>query len=99
MAYDSRVGSVVPIPFLDKICADVSSLLVTWAPDVDTVPENTLLKNELNMDHSLSESEALKKLKLIAQKNQIYRNFDTQKHNFWSVWVTWKNHSGLRQIT
>ncbi len=41
----------------------------------DTVPENILLKNELNMDHSLSESEALKKLKLIAQKNQTYRNF------------------------
>ena len=41
----------------------------------DTVPENILLKNELNMAHSLSESEALKKLKLIAQKNQTYRNF------------------------
>ena len=33
-----------------------------------TVPENILLKNELNIDQSLSESEALKKLKLIAQK-------------------------------
>ncbi len=41
----------------------------------DTVPENILLKNELNMAHSLSESEALKKLKLIGQKNEIYRNF------------------------
>ena len=28
----------------------------------DTVPENILLKNELNISHSLSESEALKKL-------------------------------------
>ena len=41
----------------------------------DTVPENILLKNELNMAYSLSESEALKKLKLIAQKNKNYRNF------------------------
>ena len=41
----------------------------------DTVPENILLKNELNMTDSLSESEALKKLKLIAQKNETYRNF------------------------
>ena len=32
----------------------------------DTVPENILLKNELNMAQSLSESEALKKLKLIS---------------------------------
>ena len=41
----------------------------------ETVPENILLKNELNMAHSLSESEALKKLKFIAQKNQTFRNF------------------------
>ena len=41
----------------------------------DTVPENILLKNDLNMAHSLSESEALKKLKLIASKNETYRNF------------------------
>ena len=41
----------------------------------DTVPENILLKNELNMAQSLSESEALKKLKLISQKNQTFRNF------------------------
>ena len=41
----------------------------------DIVPENILLTKELNMAHSLSESEALKKLKLIAQKNQTYRNF------------------------
>ena len=40
-----------------------------------TVPENILLKNELNIDQSLSESEALKKLKLIAQKNETFRNF------------------------
>ena len=37
------------------------------------MPENILLKNELNIDQSLSESEALKKLKLIAQKNETFR--------------------------
>ena len=37
----------------------------------DTVPENILLTNELNMTDSLSESEALKKLKLIAQKMKL----------------------------
>ncbi len=41
----------------------------------DTVPKNILLKNELDIAHSLSESEALKKLKLIASKNETYRNF------------------------
>ena len=35
----------------------------------DTVPENILLKNDLDMAHSLSDSEPLKKLKLIASKN------------------------------
>ena len=40
-----------------------------------TVPENILLKNELDIDHSLSESEALKKLKNISQKNETFRNF------------------------
>ena len=41
----------------------------------DTVPENILLKEDLKIDNSLSESEALKKLKLIAQKNEPFRNF------------------------
>ena len=41
----------------------------------ETVPENILLKDELNIDHSLSESEALKKLKIISQKNETFRNF------------------------
>ena len=34
----------------------------------NTVPENILLKHELKIGDSLSESEALKKLKIIAQK-------------------------------
>ena len=41
----------------------------------DTVPENILLKEDLKIDNSLSESEALKKLKLISQKNEPFRNF------------------------
>ena len=41
----------------------------------DTVPENILLKDELKVDQSLSESEALKKLKLISRKNETFRNF------------------------
>ena len=41
----------------------------------DTVPENILLKNELKISESLSESEALKKLKIISQKNETFRNF------------------------
>ncbi len=40
-----------------------------------TVPEKILLKDELNIDSSLSESEALKKLKNISQKNETFRNF------------------------
>ena len=40
-----------------------------------TVPENILLKEELKIDPSLSESEALKKLKLISKKNETFRNF------------------------
>ena len=40
----------------------------------DTVPENILLKNELNMAHSLSESEALKKLKLMLGNIKIIDN-------------------------
>ncbi len=41
----------------------------------NTVPENILLKDELKISHSLSESEALKKLKIISQKNETFRNF------------------------
>ena len=41
----------------------------------DTVPENILLKSELKISESLSESEALKKLKIISQKNETFRNF------------------------
>ena len=41
----------------------------------DTVPKNILLKENLKIDNSLSESEALKKLKLISQKNETFRNF------------------------
>tara|TARA_X000001036_G_scaffold422225_1_gene444961 strand:- start:9470 stop:12337 length:2868 start_codon:yes stop_codon:yes gene_type:complete len=41
----------------------------------DTVPEKILLKDELKIDNSLSESEALKKLKIISQKNETFRNF------------------------
>ena len=38
----------------------------------DTVPENILLKSELKISESLSESEALKKLKIISQKNETF---------------------------
>jgi glycine dehydrogenase len=41
----------------------------------DTVPTNILLRDELKIGDSLSESEALKKLKIISQKNQTFRNF------------------------
>ena len=41
----------------------------------DTVPENILLKDELKINDSLSENEALKKLKIISQKNETFRNF------------------------
>ena len=41
----------------------------------DTVPENILLQDDLKIDHSLSESEALKKLKFISKKNETFRNF------------------------
>ena len=41
----------------------------------ETVPENILLKDELKIDQSLSESEALKKLKLMSRKNETFRNF------------------------
>ena len=41
----------------------------------NTVPEKILLKDELNIDDPLSENDALKKLKSISKKNQIFRNF------------------------
>ncbi len=41
----------------------------------NTVPENILQKEDLKIDNSLSESEALKKLKIISQKNETFRNF------------------------
>ena len=41
----------------------------------DTVPNDILLKEDLKIDNSLSESEALKKLKLISKKNETFRNF------------------------
>ncbi|MDC3157273.1 aminomethyl-transferring glycine dehydrogenase [Candidatus Pelagibacter bacterium] len=41
----------------------------------NTVPEKILLKNELKISDSLSENDALKKLKSISKQNKIYRNF------------------------
>ncbi len=41
----------------------------------NTVPNNILLKDELKIGDSLSESEALKKLKNISLKNESFRNF------------------------
>ncbi len=41
----------------------------------NTVPEKILLKEELNIDKSLSENDALRKLKNISKKNKIFRNF------------------------
>ena len=41
----------------------------------NTVPENILLKDDLKIDQSLSESEALKKLKSLSKKNETFRNF------------------------
>ncbi len=41
----------------------------------NTVPEKILLKDELNIGDSNSEYEALRKLKIISKKNQIYSNF------------------------
>ena len=39
----------------------------------NTVPENILLKYDLKIDKSLSESEALKKLKSLSKKNETFR--------------------------
>ena len=41
----------------------------------NTVPNDILLKEDLKINNSLSESEALKKLKLISKKNETFRNF------------------------
>ena len=41
----------------------------------NTVPEKILLKNELKISDSLSENDALKKLKSISKQNKIFRNF------------------------
>ena len=41
----------------------------------ETVPENILLKDELNIDHSLSEGEDTKKTKRLFHKNETFRNF------------------------
>ena len=58
----------------------------------DTVPENILLKEDLKIDNSLSESEALKKLKLISQKNKTFRNVKGQASSL-------KNVKNLKNIT
>ncbi len=42
---------------------------------IDTVPNNILLKEKLKINQSMSESDALKKLKLISKKNETFRNF------------------------
>ena len=41
----------------------------------NTVPEKIQFKDELNIGESNSEYEALRKLKGISKKNQIYSNF------------------------
>ena len=41
----------------------------------NTVPEKILLSEELNVSEPISENDALKKLKLISKKNDIFRNF------------------------
>ena len=40
-----------------------------------TVPEKILLSDELKIDEPMSENDALKKLKSISKKNEIFRNF------------------------
>ena len=42
---------------------------------IDTVPNNILLKEQLKINQSMSESDALKKLKSISKKNETFRNF------------------------
>jgi glycine dehydrogenase len=41
----------------------------------NTVPEKILLAEELKVDESISENDALKKLKSISKKNEIFKNF------------------------
>jgi len=41
----------------------------------NTVPEKILLSEELSVDEPISENDALKKLKSISKKNEIFRNF------------------------
>ena len=41
----------------------------------NTVPEKILLSEELNVSEPISENDALKKLKSISKKNDIFRNF------------------------
>ena len=41
----------------------------------NTVPEKILLSEELKVNDSISENDALKKLKSISKKNEIFRNF------------------------
>ena len=41
----------------------------------NTVPEKILLSEELKVNDPISENDALKKLKSISKKNEIFRNF------------------------
>ena len=41
----------------------------------NTVPKNILIKDNLKIDEPMSETDALKKLKLLSKNNQIFRNF------------------------
>ncbi|MGB0885338.1 MAG: aminomethyl-transferring glycine dehydrogenase [Chitinophagales bacterium] len=41
----------------------------------ETIPDNILSKNELNIDEALSEHEYLKHIKSIAQKNKVFKNY------------------------
>ena len=41
----------------------------------NTVPKKILLSEELKVDEPISENDALKKLKSISKKNEIFRNF------------------------
>ena len=41
----------------------------------NTVPKNILIKDELKIDEPMSENDALKKLKLLSKKNEVFRNF------------------------
>ena len=41
----------------------------------NTVPKNILIKDKLKIDEPMSENDALKKLKLLSKKNEVFRNF------------------------